>query len=105
MCTQLTKQQYIFLSAFGEKSGSIFGHEVYSQMKEIAGKKPFESRSLASVPKSLQHLFDDAIADGLIQVTENHAWRITDIGIQFRDATYEKYIVNDSVNRPKLKLA
>lgn len=91
MCTNETKQDYIFLEAFGDHGKALGRDEIIDSIRDIS-LRVFDAKYLMRGPRSLGDLFTRAERSGYIDRVTPLSWRITDIGLKSKTYKDENYI-------------
>ena len=91
MCTDQTKQEYIFLSSLGDGYSPVAKSNIISSMREI-NQDIFGNDRYLQTPSVLQDVFDSAVQSGFIENVNAGEWILTDKGIRRREFDYRNYI-------------
>jgi len=98
MCTYQTKQNFLFLKAFGSPD-QVMGHfDVFSKVAELSLQDTVKCTYFVGSPRTLDALFEEANLDGYIKRVSAFGWKITDLGLRRKNFLQEKYITPSEIH-------
>jgi hypothetical protein len=91
MCTDQTRQEYVFLQAFGDGSDTLIEPEIRINMRQLSSEI-FGTKYYENSPDILPKLIEAADIEHFIKPASPVAWRITPDGIAWRDFKFRRFV-------------
>lgn len=98
MCDSYTRQDYLFLSSFGDSGVGFSQLDIFQRMSENCISYDNTKFHLGN-PRTLEKMFRSASEAGFISKPSPAMWQLTAKGQTHRQELYDSHILPDNMER------